>query len=174
MADIEIRKARTGKNSKKDTQVVKREKTGEFAKGHEPPPDGRPFLKKNSELRNLIEPHADELVETAVKLALAGSEPALKMCLDRILPTKKYDSVKIHLYSKVKNLKDVTEVSRTILEHMCEGLIAPEQAKIVSDVLEKHRDNLERDELYDRVRDIERVIEHNMPRPHIIIENETE
>ena len=52
---------------------------------------GRPpgIKDRRVELRELLRPHAADLIQTAVNLALGGDQTALRMCLDRICPTMK-------------------------------------------------------------------------------------
>ncbi len=42
---------------------------------------------KRTELRELLLPHAPALIDKAVELALGGHIAALKLCLDRIIPS---------------------------------------------------------------------------------------
>ena len=62
-----------------------------YAKGQSGNPKGRPrgVADKRVELRSLLEPHAAELVRTVVELAKAGDGAALRLCLDRLIPTLK-------------------------------------------------------------------------------------
>lgn len=72
----------------------------QFKPGQSGNPAGRPKGAKNrsTELRSLLEPHAPALVEKAVQMALEGDTVALKLCLDRIIPTMR--SVQMdHSYS---------------------------------------------------------------------------
>ena len=58
-----------------------------FVAGVSGNPDGRPkgATDKRTELRRLLTPHAPELVQKAVDMALEGDTTALKMCLDRCI-----------------------------------------------------------------------------------------
>ena len=166
---MNIRKPRSDDDKKK--QNIVRDKKGQFDNGTGPSVDKRPFLKRNSELRDMIDGHAEDLIETVVQLAKAGSEPALKMCLDRILPTKKYDTIKIHLYNKVKTLNDIRKTSGVICEDVCNGFVSPEQGKVVMDILSVHRENIEREEFSERIENIERVLNVNRPTTEVVVEN---
>lgn len=59
-----------------------------FKAGQSGNPKGRPkgSKDKRTELRELLEPHAPELIQKAVDMALGGDVSALKMCLDRLIP----------------------------------------------------------------------------------------
>jgi hypothetical protein len=62
-----------------------------FAKGTSGNKSGRPkgIPDKRTELRDLFKPHASDLIQKAVDLALTGDATALRLCLDRICPTMK-------------------------------------------------------------------------------------
>src|SRR5438128_11745199 len=71
-----------------------------FQKGQSGNPDGRPvgIRDKRVALRELLVPHADELVAKVVEMALAGDAAALRICIDRLKPAAKSkdDPVSLH------------------------------------------------------------------------------
>lgn len=68
-----------------------------FKKGQSGNPSGRPKGIKDKRLRfrDMLEPHAGALIEKLVNEALAGDMSALKICIDKLLPTPKSESVNI-------------------------------------------------------------------------------
>ena len=70
-----------------------------FQKGQIANPTGRPAGSKDrrTELRQLLQPHAAELLQKAVDMALDGDLGALRLCLDRICPTLKATSDPIEI-----------------------------------------------------------------------------
>lgn len=64
-----------------------------FQSGQSGNPNGRPkgIVDKRVKLRQLLEPHAERLIEKVVELALAGDISALKICIDRLIPRLKDD-----------------------------------------------------------------------------------
>jgi len=67
-----------------------------FEKGVSGNPRGRPkgTGDKRTELRSLLDPHAPDLVEKVVEKALSGDMAAMRLCLDRCIPT--YKSIDSH------------------------------------------------------------------------------
>ena len=65
--------------------------TTRFEKGKSGNPKGKPTgaKDKRTELRALLQPHAAGLLQKAVDMALEGDPAALRMCLDRLIPTIK-------------------------------------------------------------------------------------
>lgn len=66
-------------------KVIGREKNGRFAKGNTG--GGRTGTACNKEALDILRANSTGLVKKAVELALAGSEPMLKLCLDKLMPT---------------------------------------------------------------------------------------
>jgi len=144
--------------------IVRDSESGEFEHGTTVPDSSTlSKVRNNMKLRDHMSQHAEELIDKAVELAKMGSEPALKLCIDKILPNKKYDTIKIQMYGQISNMKDVMKMSGTILESLCEGMIAPEQAKQVCDVLDIHSSNIEKVEISNRIDKLEQLFDkHNV------------
>ena len=62
-----------------------------FIKGKSGNPSGRPrgIQDKRTALKDLLTPHAPDLVSKAVELAMQGDTTALRMCIDRLIPPLK-------------------------------------------------------------------------------------
>jgi len=60
-----------------------------FEPGRSGNPSGRPrgSADRRSELRAMLEPHAPALLEKVIQMALEGDLVAMKLCLERCLPS---------------------------------------------------------------------------------------
>lgn len=101
-----------------------------FSPGKSGNPNGRPkgIRDRRSALRDLLEPHAPQLVAKAVELALAGDSAALRMCLDRLIPPAKTKDEPIRLPSLSGSLADA---GRDVLDALARGVIGPDDAGAV-------------------------------------------
>ena len=70
-----------------------------YEKGRSGNPNGRPagVQDRRVALRELLVPHAKELVAKVVEMAKAGDAAALRICIDRLIPPVKArdDAVKL-------------------------------------------------------------------------------
>ena len=98
-----------------------------FRKGESGNKDGRPkgAKDKRTRLRELLEPHAQELIEKAVTLALNGDTTALRLCLERCIPPIRSESETVALGELSGSL---AEQGQAIISAMGGGRLAPSQA----------------------------------------------
>ncbi|TDJ70669.1 MAG: hypothetical protein E2O38_10435 [Proteobacteria bacterium] len=109
-------------------------------------------------MRALLESHAEALVKKAVRLALDGDTTALRLCLDRIIPTIKSKDEPIKLDRLTGTL---TEQGQTIVRAMGEGTLAPTEAATMLQALAAQGRITELDVLEQRLRTLEEwVHEH--------------
>ena len=71
-------------------------------------PIGRPkgIQDRRVSLRAMLDPHKDALVEKAVELALGGDTQALKLCMDRLIPSIKSVEMPVQAEISGDNLSD--------------------------------------------------------------------
>ena len=134
-----------------------------FKKGHSGNLKGRPkgIPDKRTALRALLEPHAEALVKKAVRLALDGDTTALRLCLDRIIPTIKAKDEPVMLGSLKGTL---TEQGQTIIQAMGNGALAPTEAATMLQALATQTRITELEVLEQRLRTLEEwVHEHQTP-----------
>jgi hypothetical protein len=95
---------------------------------------GRPkgSRDRRTELRQLLQPHAADLIETVVAKALAGDMAAMRLCLDRICPTLKPQSEPIQTDIAGGTL---TEQAAAIFEAVTSGEISTDDAATLAGIL---------------------------------------
>ena len=92
-----------------------------FKKGTSGNPAGRPkgIQDKRTEIRDLLKPHAPALVEKAVQLALQGEQTALKLCLDKVMPSLKPVSEPV----SINNTGNLSDTGRSVINDVFSGAI---------------------------------------------------
>jgi hypothetical protein len=101
-----------------------------FQPGQSGNPDGRPRGIKDSRtaLRELLTPHATDLVAKCVELALSGDTTALRLCLDRLIPPAKAKDDLIRLPLADGSLADKGQI---VLSALGDGQLAPDVAMAI-------------------------------------------
>jgi hypothetical protein len=125
-----------------------------FRKGVSGNPAGRKLgsSDRRTELRELLRPHAAELVQKAVSLALAGDTTALRICVDRIIPTIKAKDAPISIGGLSGSL---AEQGQAVLAAMAAGSITPDEANAVMQAIAAQVRIVEADELEKRIAALE-------------------
>jgi hypothetical protein len=133
-----------------------------FTSGISGNPTGRPkgTGSRQQLFNSLVEPHKEELFETALNLALGGNEAMLRLFLDRMLPTKPADDpVALSLSDSNGTKTDaLLHLGGSILKAMSQSELTPQQAKTLMSTLDMQRKQIETSELADRVKVIEQVL----------------
>jgi hypothetical protein len=123
-------------------------------------PGGRPrgIMDKRTELRKLLEPYAEALVEKVIELALAGDINALRLCIERLIPRIKNETIKFSMPElDLTKAQSLLEIGSAILEAVANGDIAPEHACHIAALIEGQRKTIETSELDARIIEIEHV-----------------
>jgi hypothetical protein len=125
-----------------------------FKKGESGNPAGKPrgAKDKRTELRELLQPYAANLVKKAVELALAGDTTALRICVDRIIPTIKAKDAPIGISGLTGSL---AEQGQAVLSAMAAGEITPDEANSVMAAIAAQVRIVEADELEKRIAALE-------------------
>jgi len=126
-----------------------------FKEGESGNPDGRPkgIKDKRVVLRELLEPHAEGLVQKTVELALSGDTTALRLCLERLIPPIKAREIEISIVDGLSGT--LTEQGQIIIEAMGNGVLTPSDASTMLQALAAQARVIELDELEQRVKRLE-------------------
>jgi hypothetical protein len=129
--------------------------TTKFQKGQSGNPAGKkPGTKdKRTELRQLLQPHAANLLQKAVDMALSGDQAALRMCLDRIVPTVK--SVSETVTIALPSNGTLAEQGQALFQAAATGKINAEEASRLMSILAGQIRILEATDLDARIQALE-------------------
>lgn len=128
-----------------------------FAKGVSGNPRGRPAGSRNQATvlaMQLLEGEVEALTRKAVELALAGDIPALRLCLERLLPPCKGRLIELGLPA-VRSAQQVPAAFAALLAALAGGKVTTEEAQAVASLLEQYRRALETADLEQRVAALE-------------------
>lgn len=87
-----------------------------FVKGTSGNPAGKKkgTLNKRTELAKLLDPHAASLIQKLIELALAGDVTALRICVERLIPRARRESMGIEFTDDEEKMK--IDVFKAILD----------------------------------------------------------
>ncbi|KVO84036.1 hypothetical protein WL78_23970 [Burkholderia ubonensis] len=122
----------------------------QFKKGQSGNPAGKPkgARDKRTALRELLQPHAADLVAKAVELAKAGDTTALRICIDRCIPAIKAKDAPVDLPDLTGSL---AEQGQAVMRAMAAGRITPDEANAVMQVISAQARIIEVDEFEKRL-----------------------
>lgn len=126
-----------------------------FKPGESGNPDGRPkgSKDKRTAIRELLQPHAEDLIKKAVELAKAGDTTALRLCLDRLIAPIK--GIEMPVF--IEDLKGtLTEQGQKIINAAGESKITPGDAAKMLQALATQARIIEIDDLEKRITTLEK------------------
>ena len=132
-----------------------------FQKGQSGNPDGRPKGSRNATtiaLETLLDGQATALTQKAIDVALTGDIPALRLCLDRILPPRKDSPVAFDL-PEMKTLNDAVPAMGALVKAVGQGDLTPAEAGELTKMVQAFAKIIETAELEERVRKLEEAID---------------
>ena len=94
------------------------------------------------------------MTQKAIDLALTGDIPALRLCLDRILPPRKDRPVTFTL-PEIKSAQDAAAVVSAVLTAVASGEITPTDAAEVGKLIDSYVKAYETAELTERLERLE-------------------
>ena len=117
-------------------------------------PSGRPpgIRDKRTAMRELLHPHAEDLVAKVVELAKAGDTTALRICIDRLIPPVKARDEPVQLPTMSGSLADS---GRVVLQALADERLTPEEGAHILQALSTQARIVETDELEQRIAALE-------------------
>ena len=123
---------------------------------------GRPAGSRNNAtiaLEALLDGEGEAMVRKVIELALDGSETALRLCLERLIPTRRERSVRLRLPSDITTAQGTSRAAGAVLKAVAQGEITPGEAVQLANLLEVRRRAIETQELEGRIAEVERTVE---------------
>ncbi len=139
------------------TVTKQKSKDPRFKPGQSGNPAGRPKGSRHKAsiiAEQLIDGQCEELVQRCISLALSGDTAMLKLCLDRLLPTKKSSPIKLKV-PPIKNLTDLPKVTEVLGKAVFAGEIDPDSAERISRIVERHIKAIEIADIEERLSKLE-------------------
>src|SRR6478609_3106687 len=137
-----------------------KKQAGRFARGQSGNPEGRPKGSRNATtvaLETLLDGQATALTQKAIDVALTGDIPALRLCLDRILPPRKDSPVAFDL-PEIKTINDAVPAMGALVKAVGQGDLTPVEAGELTKMVQAFAKIIETAELEERVRTLEETI----------------
>ena len=106
----------------------------------------------------LLQGEHEALTRVAIEKALAGDATALRLCLDRIAPTRRDTPISFKL-SPIQSAADVLVASSDVLAAVADGDITPEEGARVMALLAAHATLVETADLESRMAALEAQID---------------
>jgi hypothetical protein len=148
-ADVEV-EAKTEAQAK---TVAKTQRGRPFQSGESGNPKGRPKGSRNKATlaaEALLEAEAETITRKAVEKALEGNLPAIRLCLERLLPLRRERPVAFDL-PKIEAPADVLAASSAVVAACAEGTLSPGEARDVMDLLAVHLRAVEQHDIETRL-----------------------
>ena len=143
-------------NRNNGTKTV-RNPDGTFSKGNPGRPKGARH-KVTLAVADLIDGQAEAITQKAVEMALQGDTTALRLCLERIAPSRKDSTISFDL-PPMKNASDAAASAREILIAVSMGELTPLEGAAVMNLVEGFKRILELSEYEGRIKALERAVE---------------
>jgi hypothetical protein len=105
----------------------------------------------------LLEEGAEQLINKAMSMALAGDTAAMRLCLERILPVRKDRSVHLDL-PPIGSAKEISGAMSTILKAIGEGQITPGEGEMIANILATQTNVFVAEELERRLEKVESLV----------------
>ncbi len=161
--------------SKRTSNSIKRRPGNpSFVKGcPSPNPSGRPrgIQDRRVQLRALLEPHKERLIQKVVSLALGGDVSALKLCLERLVPVLRPISEPVQI-DNIPNGLSLSEQAKAIFTETIAGRIPTDDAARLLELITGQVKIIELTSLFERVERLEKNVKTREGKPNDHNENE--
>lgn len=133
-----------------------------FTPGQSGNPAGRPrgITDKRAELSKLLVPHAEALVNKVVELALTGDVGALRLCVERLIPKARGETLDLSLPCEdIENVGALLQNNTAVIAAVSKGELTIEQAQVFSQLLKTQHELIFSNTITQRITALEQVLE---------------
>jgi len=134
-----------------------RNTAGQFTEGNSGKPKGS-RNKATIAIESLLEGQAEALTQTAISKALGGDSMALRLCMDRIAPLPKDNTISFTL-PHMESANDASKAAGSVLKAVSIGEITPIEGSRVMELIDSFRRTLELTVIEHRIQALEGDIE---------------
>jgi hypothetical protein len=134
-----------------------RNTAGQFTEGNSGKPKGS-RNKATIAIESLLEGQAEALTQTAISKALDGDSMALRLCMDRIAPLPKDNTISFTL-PHMESANDASKAAGSVLKAVSIGEITPIEGSRVMGLIDSFRRTLELTVIEHRIQALESNIE---------------
>ena len=131
------------------TRKSGRNTDGTFGLGNPGKPKGTRHKATRAALA-LLDGEAEALTRQAVTMALGGDATALRLCLERIAPSRKDVAVTFDL-PRMETARDAAKAAGAVLRAVADGELTPTEGAHIMGLVESFRRTLETSELEARL-----------------------
>lgn len=139
--------------TRKNEQKTYTDDAGKFAPGNPGRPKGARH-KITRAVEELLHGQAEAISQKAVQMALEGDSTALRLCLERIAPTRKDAPVNFDL-PPVRTAEEASKAAEAVLKAVSGGDVTPLEGATLMGLVEQFRRVLETTELESRISALE-------------------
>jgi hypothetical protein len=131
----------------------------QFQPGQSGNPAGRPRGARNKRtilVENLLDDEAEAIARKAIELAKSGEMGAIRLCMNRLVPESKGESVAYQLPAILKPADSVTAMSE-IIAATAAGDVTPAEAANLCKIIDTYLRTLEATSVDERLTELERA-----------------
>ena len=133
------------------------ERTTQFEKGQSGNPAGRPKGSRSRAalaLEAIMDSDAEAITRKVIELALDGDGPALRMCMDRIMPARKDRHVSFQL-PPLETAADTVKAGAALVAAVAAGELTPSEAAELAKLVDTVIHSIEATDIHQRLARIE-------------------
>jgi hypothetical protein len=131
-----------------------------FEKGESGNPAGRPRGSRNRTallMENLLSYEAEAIGRKAVEMAIKGDMAAIRLCMDRLAPARKEESIAFEL-PPLEKPADSVAAAATLVAAVAEGELTPSEAAQLAKVIEVYVRAIETKVFDERLASLEKEV----------------